>query len=153
MYIRSPGCESLCGDSSCSSSSKQETSFSKQKEKSKVQPPAPPLKDKATLSRSCKLRLVATVQRQRIVSKELENRVSQLKKEISKNSISVEETLVKDILTILADASDEVTPHMRVFWEQHGNFLHRQSLEKGITRILSDFAFPFMRNHQQHIEK
>lgn len=97
--------------------------------------------------------MVATVQlRQRIVSKELENRLSQLKKEIPNNSISVDETLEKDILAILADASDEVTPHMRVFREQHRNFLHRQSLEEGTTHILSDFAFSFMRNHQQHIE-
>ena len=46
IYIRSPDCELLCGDSSCSSCSKQEKAFSKQNEKSKVQPPVP-LKDKA----------------------------------------------------------------------------------------------------------
>ena len=108
--FRSPDCGLLCDDSSCSSCSKQEKSFSKQKEKSKVQPPVP-LKDKTPLSRSSKEQLVATVQRQRIVSKELENRLSQLEK-ISKNSISVDETLKKDILTILADAGDEVTPHI-----------------------------------------
>ena len=122
IFIRSLDCELLCGDSSCSSCTKQEKSFSKQKEKSKGQPPIP-LKDKAPLSRSSKERLVATVQKQRIVSKELENRLSQLEKEISKNSISVDETLEKDILTILADAGNEVTPHMRVFWEQQRKLL------------------------------
>ena len=122
IYIRSPDCELLCDDSSCSSCSKQEKSFSKQTEKSKVQPPVP-LKDKAPLSRSCKERLVATVQKQRIVCKGLESRLSQLEKEISKNSIFVDETLEKDILTILADAGDEVTPHMRVFWEQQRKLL------------------------------
>ena len=67
--------------------------------------------------------MVATVQRQRIVCKELESRLSQLEKEISKNSIFVDETLEKDILTILADAGDEVTPHIRVFWEQQRKLL------------------------------
>ena len=122
IYIRSPDCELLCRDSSCSSCSKQETSFNKQKGKSKTQPPVP-LKDKAPLSKSSKERLVATVQKQRIVSKELENRLSQLEKEIAKNSICVNETLGKDILTILADAGDEVTPHMRVSWEQQRKLL------------------------------
>jgi hypothetical protein len=101
---------------------KQEKSVSKQKEKHNVQPPQP-LKDKAPLSQSSKKRLVATVQRQRVVCKELEGRISQLEKEIAKNSVPIDETLEKDILAKLADSGDEITPHMRVFWEQQRKML------------------------------
>jgi hypothetical protein len=62
------------------------------KEKSHVQPPQP-VKDKAPLPKSSKERLVATVQRQRIICKDLESRINQLEKEISKNSIPVDESL------------------------------------------------------------
>ena len=122
IFLRSPDCELLCRDSPCPKCSMHEKSIHKPKEKSHVQPPQP-VKDKAPLSRSSKERLVATVQRQRIVCKELEGRLTQLEKEISENSISVDEALEKDILTILADSGNEVTPHMRVFWEQQQKML------------------------------
>ena len=74
-----------------------------------------PLKSNAPLSGSSNARLVATVQQQRVVSKELEGRIAELEKEITTNSISIDKTMEKDILSILAD---RVTPHMKVFWEQ-----------------------------------
>ena len=56
--------------------------------------------------------------------KELESRIADLEKEIQKNSIPVDETLEKDMLSILADSGEnEVTPHMRVFWEQQRKLL------------------------------
>ena len=52
------------------------------------------------------------------------SRIADLEKEIQKNSIPVDETLEKDILSILADSGEnEVTPHMRVFWEQQRKLL------------------------------
>ena len=62
--------------------------------------------------------MVATVQQQRLVCKELEGRIAELEKEIERNSIPIDETMEKDILAILADSGEEVTPHMKVFWEQ-----------------------------------
>ena len=69
IFFRSLDCELLCGNISSSNCIKQDKSVSKQKEKHNVQPPQP-LKDKAPLSKSSKERLVATVQRQRVVCKE-----------------------------------------------------------------------------------
>ena len=47
--------------------------------------------------------------------KELESRIADLEKEIQKNSIPVDETLEKDMLSILADSGEnEVTPHMSI---------------------------------------
>jgi hypothetical protein len=122
IFFRSLDCELLCGNISCSNCIKQDKSVSKQKEKHNVQPPQY-LKDKAPLSKSSKEWLVATVQRQRVVCKELEGRISQLEKYIEKNSFPIDENLEKDILAILADSGDEITPHMRVFWEQQQKML------------------------------
>ena len=56
--------------------------------------------------------------------KELESRIADLEKEIQKNSIPVDETLEKDMLSILADSGEnEVTPQMRIFWEQQRKLL------------------------------
>jgi hypothetical protein len=50
--------------------------------------------------------------------------LTDLEKEIIKNSISVDENLEKDIFSILADRSDEdVSPHMKLFWEQQRKLL------------------------------
>lgn len=122
IFLRSPDCELLSGDISCSNCIKQEKAIIKQKEKANIQQPQP-LKDKAPLSKARKERLVATVQRQRVVCKELEDRISLLQKEIEVNSVSIDETLEKDILAILADSGNEITPHMRVFWEQQRKML------------------------------
>jgi hypothetical protein len=122
VFLRSPDCELLCPDNSCSKCRMQDKVVQRPKEKSHVQPPQP-VKDKAPLPKSSKERLVATVQRQRIVCKDLESRINQLEKEISKNSIPVDESLERDILSIMADSGNEVTPHMRVFWEQQQKML------------------------------
>ena len=82
-----------------------------------------PLKGNAPLSGSSEDKLIATVQKQRLVCKELESRIAELEKEIESNSIPIDETMEKDILAILADRSDEVTPHMKVFWEQQRKLL------------------------------
>lgn len=52
-----------------------------------------PLKSNAPLSGSSKGRLVAAVQKQRLVCKELEGRIAEKKKEIQTNSISIDETM------------------------------------------------------------
>ena len=50
--------------------------------------------------------------------------MTDLEKEISKNSISVDETFEKDIFSIMADCSDEdVSPHMKLFWAQQRKLL------------------------------
>ena len=117
VFIRSEQCELLCNDISCSSCIKQERSLGKMRE-NKAKQAVEPLKSNAPLSGSSKARLVATVQQQRLVCKELEGRIAELEKEIERNSIPIDETMEKDILAILADSGEEVTPHMKVFWEQ-----------------------------------
>ena len=53
------------------------------------------------------------------MSKQMEEKIAALEVEIEKNSVAVNETLEKDLLEIFANnPSMEVTPHMKVFWEQ-----------------------------------
>ncbi|XP_028394454.1 uncharacterized protein LOC114518646 [Dendronephthya gigantea] len=87
--------------------------------KAKAVKEARPVPAKAPLSATSKERLVATIQEQRVLTKQMEEKIAALEAEIEKNSIPVNEALEKDILAIFADnPSIEVTPHMRVFWEQ-----------------------------------
>ncbi|CAB3990166.1 Hypothetical predicted protein [Paramuricea clavata] len=90
---------------------------------SNVKQTVEPLKSNTSLLGSSKERLVATVQKQRIVCKELEGRIAELEKEIERNSIPIDETMEKDILAILADGGDEVNPHVNVFWKQQRKLL------------------------------
>jgi hypothetical protein len=122
VFIRSENCELLCDDILCSSCMKQERSLGKMKE-SNAKRTVEPFKSNAPLSSSSKEILVATVQKQRIVCKELEGRIAEQEKEIERNSIPIDETMEKDILAILADGGDKVTPHMKVFWEQQRKLL------------------------------
>ena len=86
-----------------------ELSLGKMKE-NKAKQAVEPLKSNAPLSGSSKTRLFATVQQQRLVCKELEGRIAELEKEIKTNSIPIDETMEKDILAILADSGEDVTP-------------------------------------------
>ncbi|CAB4007563.1 Hypothetical predicted protein [Paramuricea clavata] len=122
VFIRSEHCELLCNDISCSKCIQKEKSLCKMKS-STSKKTTEPLKGNAPLTGSSKERLIATVQKQRLVCKELEGRIAELEKEIESNSIPIDETMEKDILAILADRSDEVTPHMKVFWEQQRKLL------------------------------
>ena len=117
VFIKSEQCEFLYNGISCSSCLKQERFLGKMKE-NKAKRAVEPLKSNAPLSGSSKARLVATVQQQRLVCKELEGRIAELEKEIITNSILIDEAVEKDILSILADSGEEVTPNMKVFWEQ-----------------------------------
>lgn len=118
-FQRSEHCELLCSSETTCSNCIQALRRSK---KPSSENPIP-LKEKAPLSKASKNRLIATIQKQRVVCKELEGRITQLEKEIATNSIPINETLEKDILTILASNSDELTPHMKVFWEQQQKLL------------------------------
>ena len=155
VFIRAQDCEVLTNSDRCSTCVETEKHISQKKERSEKKM-SEPVKSKAPLTTTSKSRLVATVQKQRLVCKELESRLTDLEKEITKNSISVDENLEKDIFSILADRSDEdVSPHMKFFWEQQRKLL--QTLKHlpldGVTiPNSSDIAYRSMLSHLQRIE-
>ncbi len=121
-YLRSHDCDVLCDDAQCTSCEKVEKSLQKSS-KAKAAKEALPVPSKAPLTATGRERLVATIQKQRVVCKQMEERIGQLEKEIETNSIAINESLEKDILEIFANNSGEISPHMRVFWEQQRKLL------------------------------
>ena len=118
VFLRSHDCQLLCDTDKCDNCGATEKSMQKSS-KAKAVKEARPVPAKAPLSATSKERLVATIQEQRVLTKQMEEKIAALEAEIEKNSIPVNEALEKDILAIFADnPSIEVTPHMRVFWEQ-----------------------------------
>ncbi len=138
VYIRSENCELLCSDIACSSCSKLESTLGKIKE-SKAKRTLEPLKANAPLSGSSKERLVTTVQKQRLVCKELESRIVELEKEIEKNT-----------------ASPLTKQWKKIFWLFLLTVLQRKLLampkfgRRYHPRIIL-FACLFMQSLQQHI--
>ena len=122
IFLRSDDCNILSHEDQCLNCKNKEQSLQKSL-KTKDAKEATPVSSKAPLTATGKERLVATIQEQRVVRKQLEERVNQLESEIEKNSINVNEALEKDLLDIYANNTDEVTPHMKVFWEQQRKLL------------------------------
>ena len=122
-FIRAQGCEILTSSDRCLTCVDAEK-YSNQKKERSQKKMSVPVRSKAPFTATSKSRLVATVHQQRLLCKQLENCVKDLENEISKNSISIDETLEKDIFSILADRSDDdVSPLMKFFWEQQRKLL------------------------------
>ena len=124
IYFRSADCVVLQMSSkdSCDSCSKVlnlEVKRQKQSATKKVMS----VKEKAPLAGSSKERLIATIKQQRIESKALKEKLSGLEKEIERNSITVNEALESDLLSILGNTDLKRTPHMDFFWQQQKKLL------------------------------
>ncbi len=124
LYIRSADCSMLQASSEnvCDSCSKVLASEQKQQNKL-IMKSTMPLKDKAPLAGCSKERLIATVQQQRMECKELKGKLSALEKDISRNSITVNEALERDICDIMGSTDLKQTPHMEHFWKQQKKLL------------------------------
>ncbi len=117
VFLRSHNCEVLCEYSKCT--------FCEGAEKSLL---------KNTKATKGKERLVATVQQQREIVKELEGRTSELEVEIEKNSITVNESLEKGLLKIYLQITILIYLHiLKSFGSNRGNALLAQNLEEDIT--------------------
>ena len=124
LFMRSADCclLTISEGESCDNCCKVIASENKRQRRSVIEK-AKPIKDKAPLTASSKERLISTIQRQRIESKELKDRLLDLEKEIKSNSITVGEALESDIVSILGNADLEGTPHMQHFWQQQKKLL------------------------------
>ena len=99
------------------------------------------VKDKAPLSVCSKERLIATVQHQRLVSKDQEQLIQYLQEEIHSNSITINKLLEDDILAILQNSPLTCSPHMKLFWEQQKKLLATPSGSRRYHPHLIRFCF------------
>ena len=138
IYLRSADCVVLqmSGKDSCDSCSNAEVKRQKQSATKKVTS----VKEKAPLAGSSKERLIATVKQQRIESKVLKEKCSGLEKEIQANSITVNEVLESDIISILDNTNLRKTPHMNFFWQHQKNCFPPPSSEEDTTPHLIRFC-------------
>jgi hypothetical protein len=121
LYTRSSDCLILSSSDKCSGCSSYVDRESKKQ--SDVVKSALPVKNKAPLTACSKERLIATVQKQRVVCKQLQSQVDDMKKDIKMNSIKVDETLENDMLNILKGNDLKCSPHMNLFWQQQKKLL------------------------------
>ncbi len=99
------------------------TEHRESKKQSDVVKSALHVKNKASLTACSKERLIATVQKQRVVCKQLQSQVDDMKMDIKMNSIKVDETLENDMLNILKGNDLKSSPHMNLFWQQQKKLL------------------------------
>ena len=83
--------------------------------KSRLETPAKP---NAPVSEIHPERLKLTLQKQRLQVKQLEERLEEMRIELQKSSIPVNESLDKDILHIMCQKGKDMSPFMQLFWEE-----------------------------------
>ena len=111
LYIRSTKCEFLCLSNIC-----KECSTIKPVKKSQAKIDAP-AKAKAPLSKTHPKRILLALQEERKKTKELENVIARMQKEISSKSITINSSIADDIEEVM-NKNLNVSPFMKLFWEQ-----------------------------------
>lgn len=130
-YYRSTNCELLMPDAvSCQPCST--ISVIQEKQKKAIQKRlATPSKPKAPVSKTSPERIKLALQEQRLKCTNLEKKLAEMKGEIQKASIPIDEGLSKDIVSILSNiGSQKMTPFMELFWQQQKKML--QTSTKGV---------------------
>ena len=121
MYTRSCDCFVICNSNQCSNCLNIDGK-SKKKSAADVNPPLPK-KDKAPLAAYSKERLIATIQRKRLVCKDLKDQVAKMSKDIMSNSVEIDKNLESDVLDILKTSDLKSSPHMELLWQQQNKLL------------------------------
>ena len=77
-----------------------------------------PAKKKAPLSACSKEKLIMTVRESRLKCSQLETELKRLRKEINESGCNVSDELHSDLSSIFEKAAIEITPHMKLMWEE-----------------------------------
>ncbi len=85
-------------------------------------------------------KLRPTVIAQRLHCKNLEAKVKDLQSQIEKYGVSVNESLEKDLLTIMSGQNLESTPHMQLFWEQQMHLMRSTKMGRRYHPQMIRFA-------------
>ena len=78
-----------------------------------------PAKVKAPVSLTSPERIMPTLQNYRLENKDLKSEIEQMQKEIKTQSLSINNNLQKDLISIMPNAnSNDIHPFMKLFWEE-----------------------------------
>jgi hypothetical protein len=125
-YNRAKDCKMLVneGESNCSvcQDSIRIQEVAKRRKRARENVPA---SNKAPVSLTSPNRIKLTLQAQRIQCKQLEHEIEKMKIEVDKKSIPVTNDLSNDLLSIISDSSDKMTPFIKLFWDQQKKIASR----------------------------
>ena len=118
-YLRARDCNLLIpGDGDqCSLCKIQNDSQSQQQKRSRAKDLVP-AKTKAPVSLTSAKRLKLSLQAQRLQCRQLQSRVKEMEVEIEKNSLEIKTDLSHDLLTVISENRQSMSPFMKLFWEQ-----------------------------------
>ena len=81
-----------------------------------------PAKLNAPLSQTHPNRLKLTIQQQRMKCSQLEEEINKMRKEIATSGVKLNSELSKDVYSIMSNFEGELSPFMKLFWEQQKQF-------------------------------
>ena len=125
-YWRTCGCMVLCENKKQCDSCYQYSHKCELSQKAKQRKLAETAHLFSPVSQTAPERIKLTLQMQRLKCAELEQKLEEMKSEIHKSSVEVDNKLSQDITTILGN-TDNITPFMKLFWEQQKKLLTRSS--------------------------
>ncbi len=118
-YTRAEKCEVLVltGEGSCVIC-KQTVKIQEDSNKRKRRREEKPAKLKAPISLTSSHRIKLTLQAQRLKCRQLEGQIQEMKIEIEQKSLPITQDLSHDLLSIISENSNKMTPFIKLFWEQ-----------------------------------
>ena len=84
-----------------------------------------PASHKAPVSVTSSNRIKLTLQSQRLKCKQLECEIEKMKMEVDQKSVPVTNDLGNDLLNIISENGDKMTPFMKLFWDQQKRIASR----------------------------
>ena len=132
IFYRSNECSILTKTSVCIGCSQKQKKLLQRNNtsiKRKANSLTMPLKPKAPISLTSPERIKVAIQSYRIENKMLKSEIQNLQNKISKSSMKVDDGLNADLIKIMSNAEkSEVSPFMKLFWEEQKNVSCKTSI-------------------------
>ena len=138
--VRARDCRVLCSEDEmcpcCKEVSKQQQYVTNKKRKHEVTP----AKLKAPVSATSPQRIKVTLQQHRLKCAQLEKEITAMRQELSRASVQVSEHLSRDLLDLMSSYSPNMSPFMKLFWDQQQKAMQRSSKGARFHPMIIRFA-------------
>ncbi len=125
-YSRVLDCEILIEGTQCSDCACLEKKLQWQRQ-NKERSLSVPAKPNAPISITAPVKIKLALQQQRLKCAQLEEKLKEMDAELKKNAVPISEYLGEDIINIFHDCGDNVTPFMKLFWQEQQKLAQRSS--------------------------
>ena len=110
-----------------------------------------PASHKAPVSVTSSNRIKLTLQSQRLKCKQLECEIEKMKIEVDQKSVLVTNDLGNDLLNIISENGDKMTPFMKLFWDQQKRIASRAPQGRRYHPMVLNGAFLWQPNQHQRM--